>query len=262
MRTAALALACIALLGAACGGGGGDSREVTITLQADTSRLEPGLSSAAFVDATAGVLRLRAEQYGLDAPLITFVGDVVTITVKGIDSSTATQLFSRGGVLEFKQPKITPEGIVTCRTLSGEEFGVIPENVNPDPPSGELARCFSRDKLGTPVWEPATVPEGDLTAESVEPEGWELREDPPSLAATFTEPGAKVLETVTDSLTGYPLGIFLDGELISAPRIQRAITNGAAVISGFDLEQARIYAAVLNSGPLALSLSATTPAPT
>jgi preprotein translocase subunit SecD len=188
---------------------------------------------------------------------------VFTITAHGIDETTALKLFSRAGVLEFMQPRLTEDGLVVCQTLDGEEFAVPPNNVNPDETSGDLARCFSRDRLGTPVWEAATSPDGELTSESVKAGGWELREDPPALAATFTEPDAAVLEAVTGRLIGYPLGIFLDGELISAPRIQRAITNGVPVISGFDLGRARIYAAVLNSGPLALPLTPiATPSPT
>src|SRR6185503_257817 len=46
-------------------------------------------------------------------------------------------------------------------------------------------------------------------------------------------------------------GIFLDGQLISAPTVQQAITDGTAIISGnFSVQQAKELATRLNSGAL------------
>jgi preprotein translocase subunit SecD len=247
------------LLLSACGG---SDPEITLLLQADMTGLTPGLSSAAFLDATSTTLRQRAQFYGLDVPEISAVGDLFTVKVKGVDEGTAGELFSRRGELEFKQPRLTVEGVVVCRTAAGEEFGVLPENLNPDDASRSPARCFSRDKVGDPVWDPAASGDVPLTAAGVVPDGWSLNEEPPSISVTFTPDGSALLKGITGQLVGYPLGIFLDGELIAAPRIQRTITEGQAAISGFGLARARIFAAILNSGPLALALTVSAPAPT
>jgi preprotein translocase subunit SecD len=247
------------LLLSACSGD--SDPEITLLLQADMSGLTPGLSSAAFFDATATTLRQRAQFYGLDTPDISAVGGLFTVKVKGVDEATAGELFSRRGEIEFKQPQLTVEGVVVCRTAAGEQFGVLPENLNPDDASRSPARCFSRDKAGDPVWDPAASGDLPLTAASVAPDGWSLNEQPPSISVSFTPEGSTVLKGVTEKLVGYPLGIFVDGELIAAPRIQRPITEGRAVISGFDLARARILAAVLNSGPLALALTVATATP-
>src|SRR6185503_9074076 len=46
-------------------------------------------------------------------------------------------------------------------------------------------------------------------------------------------------------------GIFLDGQLISAPTVQQAITDGTAIISGnFSVDDAKALATRLNSGAL------------
>jgi len=256
VRTGAFLAFAPLLLLSACSGG--SDPEITLLLQADMSGLTPGLSSAAFFDATATTLRQRAQFYGLDVPEISAVGDLFTVKVKGVDEATAGELFSPRGELEFKQPQLTVEGVVVCRTAAGEQFGVLPENLNPDDASRSPARCFSRDKIGDPVWDPAASGGVPLTAASVAPDSWRVREDPPGLSFSFTPDGADVLESITSALVGYPLGIFLDGELIAAPRIQQTVTEGLAVISGFDLARARIFAAVLNSGPLALALTVST----
>jgi preprotein translocase subunit SecD len=56
---------------------------------------------------------------------------------------------------------------------------------------------------------------------------------------------------LTVSLIGVPLGIFLDGNLISAPTVQTAITAGNGQITGnFTADQAQDLAVQLNAGAL------------
>jgi len=246
---------------AACGGG---SDAVTVTLQPQIPANTSNLNAAAILDATVGTIRQRAQSYGLDVPEVTVTADnAMTISVGGIDEPTAVELFGARAALEFKQPVLTVEGVVSCLTDSGERFGVLAENVNPDDVSRSPARCFSTDKVGTPEWEEAKLPGGAaLTAESVRAGGWSVRQD--ALVATFTAEGAETLEALTDTLRGYPIGLFLDGELVAAPRISRTIDNGEAIISGFGAASARLRAAQLNGGPLPVEMAATpagTPAP-
>ena len=258
---ALLAAATMTLL--ACGGGG-DS-EVSLTLTADTSQLAPGTTAADELDRTAETLRARATLYGAEDAQVTVKGDdQLLLTLKGIKEGSALQLFTRPGVVEFKRPQISEEALVICKTLQGEQFGVPPSNVNPDDASGSLARCFSLDKLGEPVWVAIEVVAEDgstsgFTAEQVETGGWELRNDNTAILVRFTPDGAILFEKITGTLAGYPLGIFVDGTLVAAPRIQRAVTDGNALISGFQPENARILAAILNSGPLPLPLAQSTP---
>lgn len=247
----------------ACGGGG-DS-EVSLTLTADTSQLAAGTAATDELDRTAETLRTRAAMYGAEDGQVTVQGDdQLLLTLKGIKEESAVQLFTRPGVVEFKRPQITEDALVVCNTPQGEQFGVPPSNVNPDDASGSLARCFSLDKLGEPVWVAIEVVAEDgsmsgFTAEQVETGGWELRNDNTAILVRFTPDGAILFEKITGTLAGYPLGIFVDDALVAAPRIQRAVTDGNALISGFQPENARILAAILNSGPLPLPLAQSTP---
>ncbi len=67
----------------------------------------------------------------------------------------------------------------------------------------------------------------------------------------FDSEGTKLFSQITSENIGKPVAIFLDGQVLSAPTVQSAITDGVAVISGsFTLEQAKALATSLNSGAL------------
>ncbi len=77
----------------------------------------------------------------------------------------------------------------------------------------------------------------------------------PIVSIVFNDEGAELFAKITRENTGENLAIFLDGELISAPRINEAITGGKAVISGgFDPEEARDLAQNLNFGALPVAI--------
>lgn len=100
-------------------------------------------------------------------------------------------------------------------------------------------------------------------------EGMDPNEPDPSkqnfVGLEFNSEGAKIFAEVTSELvTKYQskddpnrgIAIFLDGELISAPLVQSAITNGKASISGgfSTLEEAHNLAILLRSGALPVTL--------
>jgi preprotein translocase subunit SecD len=247
------ALALALLFALACGGG--DEPTASLTLTADVSQLPAGIEPDEALSDAAGILRQRADRYGITEPQITVGGEIISVSLKGIAQADAADLMTRRGVIEFKREQVTVDGLVVCKTLEGEEFGVRPQAVNPDPASRSLARCISLDKLGDPIWIDVEADDGTgagtvLTTDHVEAGSWESRNEDTALAFRFTPEGSALVRLVTDTLTGYHLGIFVDGQLIAAPRIQRAITDGTALISGFAAGQARILAAVLNTPPL------------
>ncbi len=78
----------------------------------------------------------------------------------------------------------------------------------------------------------------------------------PIVKIVFNQEGADLFETITKEHTGESLAIFLDGEMISAPRINEAIPGGTAIISGgFTPDQARELAQNLNFGALPVPIS-------
>ncbi len=73
----------------------------------------------------------------------------------------------------------------------------------------------------------------------------------PIVSIAFNDEGAALFEQITKDNVGESLAIFLDGNLMSAPRINEAIAGGKAVISGnFTPEEARELVRNLNFGAL------------
>ncbi|MEK7638622.1 MAG: protein translocase subunit SecD [Patescibacteria group bacterium] len=73
----------------------------------------------------------------------------------------------------------------------------------------------------------------------------------PLVSVSFTPEGSALFAEITRNNVGEQLGIFLDGELLSAPVINEPITGGTAIISGgFTPDEARELAQNLSFGAL------------
>lgn len=73
----------------------------------------------------------------------------------------------------------------------------------------------------------------------------------PIVSIRFNSEGAQLFEDITRDNVGQQLAIFLDGEVVSSPRINEPISGGTAIISGgFNPEEARALAQNLNFGAL------------
>jgi protein-export membrane protein SecD len=71
------------------------------------------------------------------------------------------------------------------------------------------------------------------------------------VSLNFNDEGTKLFADITGRNVGKAVAVFLDGEIISAPQVNEAITTGSAVITGgFTLSQAKLLAQRLNSGAL------------
>ncbi|MBI3627252.1 MAG: protein translocase subunit SecD [Candidatus Sungbacteria bacterium] len=84
----------------------------------------------------------------------------------------------------------------------------------------------------------------------------ELEFDPnvpntPIIGIQFSAEGGKLFENMTKRNVGRPIGIFVDGELLSAPNVNEPISGGRAVITGqFTTDYAKALVRNLNSGAL------------
>ena len=80
----------------------------------------------------------------------------------------------------------------------------------------------------------------------------------PVVSLEFTDAGAQAFAEATTKAyaAGETIGIYYDGEFISVPRVQAAITDGKAVITGqSDYEWAKNLASIIRIGGLKLQLS-------
>lgn len=80
--------------------------------------------------------------------------------------------------------------------------------------------------------------------------------DAPVVALEFDQEGAKIFAELTTSHIGKQIPIYLDGEVISSPVVNTAITDGNAVITGAGtIQDAAELATLLRSGALPLELT-------
>jgi protein-export membrane protein SecD len=78
----------------------------------------------------------------------------------------------------------------------------------------------------------------------------------PQVSLKFDAEGAKLFADLTKRNLGKTIAIYLDGQVISAPRVQSEIANGEAVITGdFTVDEAKKLAQRLNEGALPVPLT-------
>ena len=78
----------------------------------------------------------------------------------------------------------------------------------------------------------------------------------PIVSLQFNDQGAKLFENITGSNVGKQVAIFLDGAIISAPRVNEKISGGNAVITGnFTVTDARDLTKRLNAGALPVNIN-------
>jgi len=100
--------------------------------------------------------------------------------------------------------------------------------------------------------------ETDLTGKDLEQAAvtFDKNTSAPQISLKFTDEGAGKFEEVTKRNVGQPLAIFLDDQIISAPRVNEPISGGQAVITGqFSLAQAKNLAIQLNAGALPVPIT-------
>ena len=118
----------------------------------------------------------------------------------------------------------------------------------------QLARVFIKIKQKTDIV-PPTEQWKTTGLSGTQLKRAEVTEDSRSgqiqVSLNFDDVGTKMFADITGRNVGKPVAIFLDGQPISIPKVNEAITSGSAVISGgFTLLEAKQLAQRLNSGAL------------
>ncbi len=78
----------------------------------------------------------------------------------------------------------------------------------------------------------------------------------PIVALQFNSEGSQLFEQITSDNIGKTIAIYLDGQAISTPVVNQAISGGEAIIEGnFSLDEAKTLARRLNEGALPVPIS-------
>jgi protein-export membrane protein SecD len=229
-----------------------------LVYEADIKNIDP-LEVPDLMNVLRDVIEQRINIFGVSEPIVyvessSFVSDVkrerLVVELPGVtDVAQAVAEIGRTPLLEFKlvnEAAAQAQAAAATATLTNENG----ENIMAEAVADSLA-----EKFGEPYIETG------LTGRYLESAQYQRNANqgglPESVVAiTFTEEGGKLFADITRDNVGKSLAIFLDGLLISAPRINETISGGTAVISGgFKPEDARDLAQNLSFGALPLPIS-------
>jgi preprotein translocase subunit SecD len=227
--------------------------------EADLSRKDPSQSDAAVMAAVRSKIERRVNAFGVSEPLIQIGGDNrILVQLPGVrDIDEAKRLIGQTAELRFVE--LGPESLDESGNLMWEEGGVqrrVPwqqvgfQTIKSLTEEGKLTWIDAR-AVGKSGQEEA------LTGKYLKPNA-QVVLDPttnePQVAFEWNSEGAVLSKLITQRLLGKPLGIMLDRELISAPRVN-AVIEDKGVIEGLTLEEGQRLAIQLNSGSLDVPLT-------
>ena len=200
-----------------------------IVYQADLTKKDPSQTDAQVITAVQSKIESRLHAYGISNPVVQIWGNNrILIEIPPVkDANQVINVIGAVALLEFKEQQVDTRGNVV------------------------------NDANGQPVWIPATALGSDgktqeaLTGAYLKPNAYVETDSSskPEVAFEFNTEGAKLFSDITQRLLNKPLGIFLDGTLISAPTVEAVIMD-KGVINGVTLDEAKMLVLELNSGSM------------
>jgi protein-export membrane protein SecD len=234
-----------------------------LVYEADVSQIDP-LEVPELMNVLRDVIERRVNVFGVSEPIVqvessSFVTEEpiqrLVVELPGVtDVSEAVEEIGRTPLLEFKlydeqlaAQQDTLRNLETLReSTSTAEASADGEQIEGVDNAAEVLaqQPFSDTGLTGRYFEQAEA----MLPNNAQGQGFNAS---PYLNIQFTPEGAELFERITRQNVGQQLGIFLDGELLSAPTINEPISGGRAVITGdFTLEEVRSLAQNLNFGAL------------
>lgn len=211
------------------------------------------------------VISNRIDSLGVAEPIVQTVGsDQLVVQLPGVsDPEQAERILGGTAQLDFRSQKPGTEQAFSQLFAAQAQIQAELEALRQqDPPDAEAIRRQQEEsqQLNAEIaelFEPSDLTGKDLRDAQARPSGtgntnlWEV-------VIYFDTQGGEMFADLTSSVagTGRSLGIFLDNELISAPRVdaeyaESGITGGTASITGsFDSEAAYNLAVQLRGGAL------------
>jgi len=186
------------------------------------------------------VLRRRIDGTGTKEPTIQQNGpERILIQLPGIeDTETFKRIFEETAQMNFHLTNlaVSQEDIFRGRT----------------PPRTTIYPSVEKDEAGNPLQQYAIRDEVMVSGEDLTNASFSMdQNNQPAVNITFNAKGGKQFADATRTNIGKPFAIILDGEVISAPRINTAILGGSAIITGsFTVEEANNLAMLLRAGAL------------
>lgn len=235
--------------------------------EANLAALPPDRDPDEAMDAVKELLENRVNAFGVAETEVTREGrNRIAIQVPGIAPAQARDLIGRTALLRFMEPDRDEAGNIKCRASDGTEFAVpitsLSDSVDKD--GNTVKACAgSTGQTGDVIWKPAT---GTVNGQIREMTGAQVNgaEAQASLQSStgwvvllkFNGEGNTLFEEISGRLAGgYPLGIFLDDQLISAPGVTQQISGNSTQIENVPEEEAKNLAKLIRAGALPVPLT-------
>ena len=197
---------------------------------ANLSMKDPSQTDAQALDGVKQTIERRVNAYGVSEATVRIMqneqGSFIEVQLPGVkDIEEARKLVGQVAELDFREQKIEAGGNTTW---------VIAKAVGSNGTEEELTGKYLKPNA-TPVMNPTT--------NEIE------------IAFEWNAEGAVLFKQITTRNLNKPLGIFLDNELISAPKVQAVIEAKGVITGSFSLDEAKTLAIQLNSGALEVPLT-------
>ncbi|MFH1401752.1 MAG: protein translocase subunit SecD [Parcubacteria group bacterium] len=200
--------------------------------QADLSNV-PVADKTSAMEGLRDVIERRVNLFGISEPVVQVQGEKLIVELAGVfNVSQAIETIGQTPFLEFKEEKENAQEIAenNQKIAKGNATGTIED---PFLATNLTGKYLKRAEVGF-----------DQTTYN------------PLVSIEFDDEGAKIFEELTAKNVGKILAIYIDGQLISAPRVDEAISGGKAQISGsFTVEETKELARNLNAGALPVPIS-------
>ncbi|HTL39651.1 MAG TPA: protein translocase subunit SecD, partial [Methylomirabilota bacterium] len=194
-----------------------------LVYQGDLKDIAPEARADAMSSAR-DVIERRVNAFGVSEPLVQVSGtDRIIVELPGVkDINEAIKLIGQTPFLEFREqnpnPTATPDANGKVTVSAEDAFK----------PTGLTGKQFKRAVLQ-----------------------FNQQTGAPEISLQFDAEGTKLFSDITSRNIGKQVAIFLDGQILSAPTVNQAITDGQAVINGqFSVAEARDLVTRLNAGAL------------
>jgi protein-export membrane protein SecD len=195
-----------------------------LVYQGDLSDIAPDARGDA-MNSARDVIERRVNAFGVSEPLVQVSGeDRLIVDLAGVkDINQAIDLIGQTPFLEFRE-----------------------ENPNPPAATPDANGQVSLDP--NQVFLPTGLTGKEFKRATLE---FDQQTGAPQITLQFNDDGAKKFAELTTRNINKRIAIFLDGQVLSAPTVNSAITDGKAVINGqFTLQEAKDLVTRLNSGAL------------
>lgn len=237
--------------------------------EANLAALPPDRDPDAAMESVKKLLEDRVNAFGVSETEVTREGrNRIAIQIPGIDPDEARQLIGRTALLNFREPVFDDNKQIICKAFDGSTF-TVPGTANSqtlgvitdENGQTQLSCNGTGGEAGLVQWQPAV---GQLSNGSTRQlTGVHLRNSDfqldslanPSVILEFNSEGTTLLSQVSTRLVGYPLGIFLDDDLLSAPTVQQVLSEGQTSITGLETGEAKDLARLISAGALPVPLT-------